>query len=98
MMIAERLEMEREEFEKIQKNIFSGMQPLKLKVYSSKEKKKLVALQTMIEQFEMNRKYTEKEINEVLQAIWPDYATVRRDLFEYGYLARTKDCKEYWRK
>jgi len=43
--------------------------------------------------------FTEKEINKIIMENiqFDDYALIRRELIENGYLNRTKDCKEYWR-
>ncbi|MCL1829944.1 MAG: DUF2087 domain-containing protein [Oscillospiraceae bacterium] len=87
-----------EESYRIIENFFSSMKPLVLKTFSSKEKKKLVILQVIAEQFEKERRYTEKEVNDILKAIYDDYVTLRRYLIEYGFMERTQDCSEYWLK
>lgn len=76
--------------------VFYSIEPLKLKVFSPKEKKKIVILRKIAEQFEKNKQYTEKEVNSILTDIYEDYATIRRYLIEYGYMDRTKDGKAYW--
>ena len=80
------------------RSVFESLEPLKLKVFSSKEKKKIVILRKLAEQFQPGRKYTEKEVNEILGAVYDDYAMLRRYLIEYGYMERTKDCSSYWLK
>ena len=47
----------------------------------------------------VGKKYTEKEINEILKECCKsqDYVSFRRELIDSGYLSRTKDCREYWR-
>lgn len=97
-MVDERYITTEAEAEKIISNFFTSREPLVLKSFSSKEKKKVVILQTIARQFEPGRKYTEKEVNETLKSIYFDYATVRRYLIEYGFMDRTQDCKEYWLK
>lgn len=77
---------------------FESLEPLKLKLFSPKEKKKIVILRKITEQFSKDVKYSEKEINSILKPIYEDYATIRRYLIEYGFMERTKDCKEYWLK
>jgi len=44
--------------------------------------------------------FAEKEINETIisNILFGDYALVRRELIENGYLSRTKDCREYTRQ
>ncbi len=97
-MVDERYEITEEENQKILESMFLSLEPLKLKLFSPKEKKKIVILRKIAEQFEPGREYTEKQVNTVLEAIYSDYATLRRYLIEYGYMDRTKDCRNYWRK
>jgi hypothetical protein len=42
--------------------------------------------------------YAEKEINEILKAIYEDYVMLRRYLIEYGFIDRKSDGSEYWLK
>lgn len=80
----------------ILKTSFESLRPPKLKVFSSKEKKKVVILAKIAEQFERGKKYTEKEVNQIIEPIYGDYATVRRYLIMYGFMERTKDGSSYW--
>ncbi len=95
-MVDDRYNITEEESRKIIDNVFSSLDPLKLKVFSSKEKKKVVILRTIAATFTPGRQYTEPELNEQLAAIYDDYATVRRYLIEYGFMERKKDCSLYW--
>jgi len=97
-MIDERYSITGEEKRKIAETFFSSFSPLRLKTFSSKEKKKLVILSVIAEQFDKGRKYSEQEINSFLKSVYGDYATLRRYLIEYGFMERTKNCKEYWLK
>jgi len=97
-MVDDRYSITKSEEEKILASVFESLQPLKLKVFSSKEKKKIVTLRKIASQFEQGRKYTEKEVNFTLITIYEDFATIRRYLVEYGFMERTNDCKEYWLK
>lgn len=97
-MVDDRYLITKAEEEKIIKSSFESLSPLKLKLLSSKEKKKIVILRKISEQFDSDLKYSEKEINTILKPIYDDYATIRRYLIEYGFLDRTNDCKEYWIK
>jgi hypothetical protein len=49
--------------------------------------------------FELERSYTEKEVNELLSRyiVFNDCATVRRTLYDYSYLKRERDGSRYWR-
>lgn len=69
-----------------------------IKTYPSKEKKKIIVLGEIINNFKPSRKYSEKDINLILKRIYEDYATIRRALIEYGFLERTIDCSSYWVK
>lgn len=97
-MVDERYMVTKTEEDKILEAMFSSLSPLKLKVFSSKEKKKIVILKKISEQFDKNRHYSEKEVNEILKQIHEDFATIRRYLIEYGFMDRTNDCKKYWLK
>jgi hypothetical protein len=54
-----------------------------------------VILRYLAEQFEWDRRYTEKEVNEILGRTHEDYASLRRYLVDSLYLAR--DHEVYWR-
>jgi hypothetical protein len=97
-MVDDRYFITNSEEDKIIASLFESLQPLKLKVFSPKEKKKIVILRKIALQFERGRKYSEKEVNSILKAIYEDYATIRRYLIEYGFMERTNNCKEYWLK
>lgn len=66
--------------------------------FPTREKRKIVVLRHIVKNFELNKKYTEKEVNEVLKGIYPDFATIRRSLIEYGFMDRLDDCSLYWVK
>lgn len=67
-----------------------------LKTFPAKEKKKIIILSVIIKNFAKGRKYSEKEINNILKRIYEDYATIRRALVEYGFIERADDCSSYW--
>lgn len=97
-MVDDRYMTTNKEEQKILDSVFSSLKPLKLKVFSSKEKKKIVTLAKIVEEFERGKHYSEKEVNDVLKEIFVDYGTLRRYLIEYGFMERTRDCTDYWRK
>jgi len=45
------------------------------------------------------RVFAEREINEIITGniLFDDYALIRRELVEGGFLTRTMDCREYSR-
>jgi len=75
---------------------FTSLDPPVLKTFSVKEKKKVVILAKIAEQFEPGRTYAEKEVNQIIKPIYEDYALIRRYLIMYGYMERTADGASYW--
>ena len=71
----------------------------KVKIWPSKRKHKLLVLDYLSSKFDLGIYYSEKEMNEVLNKyhLFGDYAILRRELFNSGYINRTKDCSKYWR-
>ena len=68
-----------------------------LKTFDLKQKNRLVVLWEIAKRFDAQRTYSEKEVNEVLKTVYAaDYATIRRQLIEYGFMDRTPDGREYW--
>ena len=51
------------------------------------------------EQFENNRKYSEKEVNDIIKNhhSFNDIALLRRELVSRKFLARKDDCSIYWK-
>ncbi len=97
-MVDNRYPITHEEEEKILRTSFESLEPLKLKQLSPKEKRKIVVLRRISACFEPDRHYSEREINDILRPIYDDFVLIRRYLIEYGFLQRTKDCREYWRE
>jgi Uncharacterized protein conserved in bacteria len=77
---------------------FKSVSPLVLETYSVKRKNQTFILKIIAQQFESGKKYTEKEVNEILKPIYADFATIRRELVDEGLLGRKPDCSEYWLK
>lgn len=92
----ERTMTTQEEAEKILKRCMRRDGTLVMTKFPRKEKEKLVILKRIMEVFDPVRRYSEKEINALLQPIWEDYVTVRRYLIEYRFLGRKPDGSEYW--
>jgi hypothetical protein len=70
--------------------------PPTLLAFPRKQKAKLVVLNRLAELFEPEHRYSEREINGILAAVYEDYVTLRRYLIDYGFLARKRDGSEYW--
>ncbi|MEH7452362.1 DUF2087 domain-containing protein [Gottfriedia acidiceleris] len=97
-MVDERYNITEDEREKTLKKYFPEGIDGPLNKFPLKEKQKLVVLREIVNRFSPNKKYTEKEINEVLTAIYPDYVVLRRYLIEYGFIDRKSDGSSYWLK
>ncbi|HCR36279.1 hypothetical protein A2130_01310 [Candidatus Woesebacteria bacterium GWC2_33_12] len=71
----------------------------KIETFPSKRKKIIIVLEYLITKFEMNKKYAEKEINEILNNnhLFDNPLLLRRELIDNKYLSRTSDGKAYWR-
>ncbi len=97
-MVDDRYVITEKEKDKILEAEFESLNPLKLKRFPGKEKKKIVILGRIAGQFDHGEKYTELEMNEIIKEIFHDYAVIRRYLIEYGFMDRTADGKAYWLK
>lgn len=66
--------------------------------YPSKRPMRIIVLIKITEQIDANRKYTEKEINEIirLHIAFSDIELIRREMYQYRFLGRLKDGSEYW--
>ena len=56
-----------------------------------------VVLNYLVQFFEFNTNYTEKEVNAILKRFNEDTAGLRRDLVDANLLARISDGSRYWR-
>ena len=67
----------------------------RLKAIPSSRRKRRVVLKWLVEQFDEDRRYPEKKINEMIQQRHWDSATLRRELIGHRMMAREKGI--YWR-
>jgi hypothetical protein len=95
-MVDERYAITEDERRKLIERHFEEGGEGALRTWPTREKRKLVVLQHITKRFEAGRKYTEKEINEILKAAYHDNVTLRRYLIEYGFLDRARDGSAYW--
>jgi len=77
---------------KILKDFLVGEQ---LKEIPASRKKRDVILRWLVEFFETDKEYTEKEVNAIIAMHHPDFATLRRELICAKLLDRAKGL--YWR-
>jgi Uncharacterized protein conserved in bacteria len=66
--------------------------------YPAKYKRQIFALFYLASKFEQGRRYTEKEVNQILKSwhTFGDWAMLRRDLFDRRFLNRKPDGSLYW--
>lgn len=64
-----------------------------------KHKIRVATLRYLVEKFESNRNYTEKEVNEICSEwhTFGDYFLLRRELIDNGLLCRELNCSRYWK-
>lgn len=68
-----------------------------LKEIPTQDKKLLVILRYVLAQIEPGRRYTEKQMNDLLARFHTDVASLRRYLVDYGLLRRMPTGEAYWR-
>ncbi|GAB3048677.1 hypothetical protein GCM10027079_12250 [Sediminivirga luteola] len=59
-----------------------------------KRRAKVVVLLELLQRFERGRAYAEREVNQILGAAHPDFATLRRELVDYRWMQRHDG--QYW--
>lgn len=67
----------------------------RLKEIPAQEKKKLIVLRWLAAKIDPERRYTEREISDLLATYNEDYAVLRRYLVDCGFMTREKGI--YWR-
>ena len=68
----------------------------RLKEIPARRKKLVVVLRWLITYFEAGVMYTEQQVNTILTQYHEDYATLRRELVDYGFLRRERGGGKYW--
>lgn len=71
-----------------------------LKQYPGKKPLRLIALTKIASCLEYGRKYSEKEVNEIIRQniSFSDIELIRREMFQHQLIGRLKDGSEYWRE
>lgn len=77
----------RDERQKVLANFFEGG---RLKAMPAQQKRQLYILEEFAKDFEPQRDYSEKEVNEVILRRYDDYCLIRRDLIIFGYMTRER--------
>jgi biotin operon repressor len=68
-----------------------------LKTLPSQRKKLEAILRYVVKAFDVGKRYSEKQVNEILARYHEDTATLRRELVGYGLMQREGGGGEYWR-
>jgi hypothetical protein len=68
-----------------------------LKTIPAQRKKLEAVLRYVVKAFETGRRYSEKQVNEILGQYHADTATLRRELVGYALMKREGGGGEYWR-
>jgi hypothetical protein len=73
----------------------------RIKDWPGKKKRdlQLAILHYLVDKLEIGRRYSEREVNDVLRQwhTFEDWALLRREMYELGLLNREKDGSAYWR-
>lgn len=69
----------------------------RLKTIPVQRKKREVILRYLAQQFDLGRRYPEKEVNQILVAYHDDVATLRRELVSTNPPLLQREHGEYWR-
>ena len=65
--------------------------------FPAQQKKEEAVLRYIVKVFEPGRRYSEKEVTEILSQFNEDYARLRRDLVSLGFMKREGGGGTYWR-
>ena len=68
-----------------------------LKTLPAQQKKLEAILRYVVKAFEVGKRYSEKQVNEILSRYHEDTATLRRELVGFGLMQREGGGGEYWR-
>ncbi len=70
----------------------------RLTQFPNKLNLRMAVLTKIAGSLQRGKKYSEKEVNDIIrsQISFPDYALIRRELYDYKLIDRTKDGSEYW--
>lgn len=96
VQVDERFAITEKEREKCLKSTFA--KDGKLLRFPTKEKEKLIVLFEIVKHFDVNRIYTEREINDIIKESFDDFPLIRRWLIQYGFIDRKPDGSAYWVK
>ena len=70
----------------------------RLKAYPNYERNRRIILEAIMVNFYVGRKYTEAELDQILESIFADFKLLKSELMAYGYIDRTNTGAIYWVK
>ena len=85
-----------EEKQEVFDKYFASEGSMVLLMFPKKQKQKYLCLLWIKTLFSPERKYKEKEVNEILKSVYPDFVMIRRYLVDYHLLFRELDGSKYW--
>ncbi len=68
-----------------------------LLAFPVQRKKEEAILRYIVQVFAPDQRYSEKQVNEILSQFNEDTARLRRNLVEFGFMAREGGGRDYWR-
>lgn len=78
--------------EKYKKEVLSNFFKYgKLTQIPTQRKKREIVLAAIAEQFEFEREYPEKEVNEIILRYHEDFCTIRREMIAFGMMSRERE-------
>lgn len=77
--------VEHSERAKVLRDFFDGE---RLRQIPAQRKRRVIVLQQLLERFDPSRDYPEREVNSLLKTAHEDFATLRRELVDYGFMTR----------
>lgn len=57
---------------------------------------KQIILKTIMQDFEINKIYSEEEVNNIIKEYFEDFTLIKRELINFGYMQRNPIKGEYW--
>ncbi len=69
-----------------------------LKIIPAQRKKLEAVLRHVVKAFKVGKRYSEKQVNEILSGYHEDTASLRRELVGFGLMKRKGGGGEYWRE
>ena len=80
------------------KAVYAKQQKKREENNPSKRPMRIIALVKITECLEVDKKYTEKEVNEIIKSkiAFCDVELVRREMFQFRMIGRLRDGSQYW--